>query len=295
MRLWVYLIFSLLVVATQAGQLPLTVNDISLMLRMGYSSSSLIQELAVRHFADTIDETKETTLVKAGASADLIAALKNGTYSLSPEQIAVVQQQIADQNKRRAEATQAAQKLDAAYQAQLIRDRASKDTKPEIAGESMSQFLKGDLVQRRNGAVVHADDVAFANKKLIAFYFSAHWCGPCRKFTPQLIDYYKRVAAEHPEFEIVFYSHDRSAPDFENYMRETNMPWLAIDYAKLKGKQALTKDAGPGIPSLVLLDSAGNLISSSYSGSQFLGPQHVLADLDSIFAGKPPGRLAAAQ
>ena len=295
MRLWVYLLFSLLVVATQAGQLPLTVNDISLMLRMGYSSSSLIQELAVRHFADTIDEENETTLLKAGASADLIAALKNGTYSLSAEQIAAVQQQIADQNKRRAEATQAAQKLDAAYQAQLIRDRASKDTKPEIAGESMSQFLKGDLVQWRNGAIVHADDDAFANKKLIAFYFSAHWCGPCRKFTPQLVDYYNRVASQHPEFEIVFYSYDKSPSAFETYMRETDMPWLAIDYSKLKGKELLAKNAGNGIPSLVLVDSTGKLISSSYSGSQYLGPKKVLADLDAIFSGKQSPRVAAAQ
>lgn len=295
MRVWVYLIFSLLVLATQAGQLPMTVNDISLMLRMGYSSSSLMQELAARHFADTIDETKETILHKAGASADLIAALKNGTYSLSAEQTAVVQQQIADQNKRRAELAQAAQKLDAAYQAQLIRERASKATKPEVAGEPMSQLLKGDLVQWRNGAVVHVDDAALANKKLIAFYFSAHWCGPCRKFTPQLVDYYNRVAPQHPEFEIVFYSYDKSPSAFETYMHETNMPWLAIDYSRLKGKEVLAKNAGNGIPSLVLVDSMGKLISSSYSGSQYLGPQKVLTDLDAIFAGKPLPRVAAAQ
>ncbi|HJT46360.1 MAG TPA: thioredoxin-like domain-containing protein, partial [Chthoniobacterales bacterium] len=156
-------------------------------------------------------------------------------------------------------------------------------------------FLKGDLVQYRAGSVVHLDEAALENKKLIAVYFSAHWCGPCRKFTPQLVEYYNRVAQEHPEFEIVFYSRDRSAPDFENYMREANMPWPAIDFAKLKGKQELTKNAGPGIPSLVLFDSAGNLISSSYAGSKYRGPQKVLADIDAIFAGKMPDRLAASE
>jgi len=39
MRRWIYLGFSLLVFATQAGQLPLTVNQIGLMLRAGYSSN----------------------------------------------------------------------------------------------------------------------------------------------------------------------------------------------------------------------------------------------------------------
>jgi len=71
---------------------------------------------------------------------------------------------------------------------------------------------------------VHADDTALANKKLIAFYFSAPLVCACRKFTPELVDYYNRVAAQHPEFEIVFYSFDKSPFAFETYIREANMP-----------------------------------------------------------------------
>ncbi len=88
---WVYLGLSLFVFGTQAGQLPLTASEIGLMLRAGYSSNSLMQELSTRHFADSVDETKENALIKAGASAELIAALKSGIYSLSPEKTAVVQ------------------------------------------------------------------------------------------------------------------------------------------------------------------------------------------------------------
>ncbi len=296
MRRWVYLGFALLVFAVQAGQLPLTVSEIGLMLRSGYSSSALMQELSTRHFADTVDEAKEKTLVKAGASAELITALKSGVYSLTPEKTAIAQEQIAVAEQRRAELAEAARKSDAAYQKEIARQRTTQSA-PKLNGgsDAISQFLKGDLVQWHNGAVVHADDTALANKKLIAFYFSAHWCGPCRKFTPQLVDYYNRVAAQHPEFEIVFYSFDKSPFAFETYMREANMPWPAIDYAKVKGKEAIAKNAGEGIPSLVLVDSAGNVISSSHSGSQNLGPEKVLADLDAIFAGKAPPRVAAAQ
>ena len=296
MRRRVYLGFLLLVLAAQAGQLPLTVSEIGLMLRSGYSSNSLLQELSTRHFADTVDEAKEKTLVKAGASAELIAALKSGIYSLTPEKTAVVQEQMAAAEQRRAEQAEASRKSDAAYQREIARERTAKQTpKLDTGSDAVSQFLKGDLVQWRNGVVVHADDTALANKKLIAFYFSAHWCGPCRKFTPQLVDYYNRVASQHPEFEIVFYSYDKSPFAFETYMREANMPWPAIDYAKLKGKDALAKSAGDGIPSLVLVDSSGNVISASHAGGQNLGPQKVLADLDAIFAGKAPARLAAAQ
>jgi nucleoredoxin len=291
MRRWVYLGCALLVFAVRAGQLPLTVNEIGLMLRSGYSSNSLMQELSTRHFADTVDEAKEKTLVKAGASTDLIAALKSGIYSLSPEKTAAVQQKIAAEEERRAEQAEASRKLDARYQAQVVRERSAKSPRVDSSLGLISEFLKGDIVQYRNGGLVHVDDAVLANKKLIAFYFSAHWCGPCRKFTPQLVEYYNRVVAEHPEFEIVFYSHDRSPADFESYVREANMPWPAIDFAKLKGKEALTKNAGNGIPSLVLVDASGNVISSS----QNVGPQKVLADLDAIFAGKGPVRVATAQ
>jgi nucleoredoxin len=296
MRRWVYLGFAFLVFAVQAGQLPLTVSEIGLMLRSGYPSNALMQELSTRHFADTVDETKEKTLVKAGASAELLAALKSGIYSLTPEKTALAQEQMAVAEQRRAELADAARKSDAAYQKEIARQRTTQSA-PKLNGgsDAISQFLKGDLVQWHNGAVVHADETALVNKKLIAFYFSAHWCGPCRKFTPQLVDYYNRVAAQHPEFEIVFYSLDKSPFAFETYMREANMPWPAIDYAKVKGKEAIAKNAGDGIPSLVLVDSAGNVISSSHSGSQNLGPQKVLADLDAIFAGKAPPRVAAAQ
>jgi nucleoredoxin len=142
---------------------------------------------------------------------------------------------------------------------------------------------------------MRASDDAIGKKKLIAFYFAAQWCVPCRKFTPQLVEYYNRVAAQHPEFEIVFYSFDKSAAEMEGYMRESNMPWPAIDYEKLREKGELLRAAGDGIPSLFLVESTGKLLSSSYSGSQYLGPQKVLADLDTIFAGGQVPQVAQVQ
>jgi nucleoredoxin len=290
MRRWVYLGFTLLAFLVQGGQLPLTVGEIGLMLRSGYSSNAVMQEVSTRHFADTVDEAKEKTLVKAGASVELIAALKSGAYSLSPEKTAAVQQQISAAEQRRFEEAEAARKSNEAYQARVVRERSAKPTSLKTGGtDAISQFLKGDLVQLHNGVVARADETALANKKLIAFYFSADWCAPCRKFTPQLIEYYKRIAPEHPEFEIVFYSSDRSIFSMEKYIRDQNMPWPAIDFSKLKEKEVLKQNAGDGIPSLVLVDASGIMISSS----QNVGPQKVLTDLDAIFAGKAPARVAA--
>jgi len=201
---------------------------------------------------------------------------------------------MAAEEQHRAEQAEAARKSDAAFQAQVLRQRTAKPTNLNAGSTAaVSEFLKSDLIQVRHGDINRVDETALANKKLIAFYFSAEWCGPCRKFTPQLIDYYKRVAPEHPEFEIVFYSMDRTLYAMEKYMRDENMPWPAIDFSKLKEKEVLRKNAGDGIPSLVLVDSGGNVISSSYAEGKYRGPQQVLTDLDAIFSGKSPGRLAA--
>ncbi|SRR6266566_4027821 len=272
----------------QAGQLPLTTKEIGLMLRAGYSSSWIMQELAKRRFADSLDPDKENLLLKAGASPQLIEALERGKYSISAQEAERVQETIANMADRKAAEAERSRKTDATYQSQLARDRGvrAQPTGPNPIYEA----VKGDLIRVSNGGIVHADDESLASKKLIAIYFSAHWCAPCRKFTPELVNYYNRVAPQHPEFELIFFSFDRSNYAMQNYMREANMPWLALDYQKLEGKQAIKKYAGAGIPCLVLIDSTGKVISDSFAGKDYLGPGKVLADLDAIFA---KGGLAA--
>jgi nucleoredoxin len=279
------------ILAARAAQLPLTIKEISLMLRSGYSSNALMQELSTRHFAEKLDVEKEKTLIQVGASAELIAALKSGTYSLSPEQMTLAQRQIADQTKRRAAEAERSRQFDSLYQSQIARERAAARLQAPNAN-AIRELVKGDLVSLRNGALGHFDDEVLEKKKLIALYFSAHWCAPCRKFTPELVDYYNRVSTQHPEFEIVFVSFDKSQFAMETYMREANMPWPAIDFPKLGGKEAIRKYAGKGIPCLVLLDATGKVISSTYAGAQYLGPAKVLGDLDAIFAGKVLDKVA---
>ena len=273
------------ILVARAAQLPLTIKEISLMLRSGYSSNAIMQELSIRYFAEKLDVEKEKTLLQAGASAELITALKSEKYSLSSEQMTIAQQQIADQTKRRAAEAARSRQFDSLYQSQMARERAAARPQAPNAN-ALRELVKGDLVSLRNGALGHFDDEELEKKKLIALYFSAHWCAPCRKFTPELVDYYNRVATQHPEFEIVFVSFDKSQFAMETYMREANMPWPAIDFPKLQGKDAIRKYAGNGIPCLVLVDATGKVISSTYAGAQYLGPAKVLGDLDAIFAGR---------
>ena len=73
---------------------------------------------------------------------------------------------------------------------------------------------------------------------MVGLYFSAHWCPPCRGFTPKLADVYKELNGLEKSFEIVFLSSDKSEDAFKEYFNE--MPWLALPFTKrdLKTKLA---------------------------------------------------------
>jgi nucleoredoxin len=264
----------------KAAPMPLTIKDIGLMLRSGYSSKTVLEELTKRKFADTFDSTNETQLIHAGASPDLVLALKSGSYTVSVEEIARVQQQKEMEAQRRAAAADEARKFNT--QAQVARDRAAEAVRQKVDSHVIYQQVKGDLVQFRNGGVSRFDDGGLENKKYFLIYFSAHWCGPCRKFTPGLVNYYNDTSGKHPEFDLIFVSCDKSPFGMETYMRETNMPWPAIEFEKLAQKDGLQKYAGKGIPDLVLVDSSGKVLADSYHGEQYLGPESVLQALDSV-------------
>jgi nucleoredoxin len=294
MRIALHLfVLLLLTTLVHAKPVPLTAKEICLMLRTGYSNEAVVHELNTRHFAGPCDEATKKMLTESGASPALLNALDNGAFAVPPEDAARAPEQLAAESKRRAAMAEQSRKFDTLYQHQLAQQRMAAPVPTTTTSNALFPLLKGDLVYFKNGTINRFDDEALEKKKLIALYFSAHWCGPCRKFTPQLVEYYNRVAPQHPELEIVFVSADRSQFAFETYMKETQMPWPAIDFQKVSSKAQIHTFAGKGIPDLVLLDANGKVLSDSYAGTEYRGPQHVLTDLDQILAGS--GRVAQGQ
>jgi thiol-disulfide isomerase/thioredoxin len=102
---------------------------------------------------------------------------------------------------------------------------------------------------------------ALADTQVVGLYFSAHWCPPCRGFTPKLAEAYTAIKGTGKSLEIVFVSSDRDEVAFDSYHKD--MPWLALPFAERALKQTLSKRFKvSGIPSLVLLDGAtGQVIS----------------------------------
>ena len=110
---------------------------------------------------------------------------------------------------------------------------------------------------------------ALASKEVVALYFSAHWCPPCRGLTPKLAEAYKTIAA-HRSFEVVFISSDRDEAQFESYHKE--MPWLALPFAERDLKKKLSKQFKvSGIPALILLEGATGKVISKDGCSVVMG------------------------
>lgn len=55
-------------------------------------------------------------------------------------------------------------------------------------------------------------------KKFVGVYFSAHWCPPCRQFTPVLSEFYELLKEENGDaLEMIFASADNDQESFDNY------------------------------------------------------------------------------
>lgn len=136
-----------------------------------------------------------------------------------------------------------------------------------------SAQFREDARRLEGKKLVEPDWTGQAEPEFYAIYFSARWCGPCRRFTPGFVVGYQGLKAAFPNaFEVLFVSSDESQSEMIKYMTEDAMPW----YATWKEREAKTwrKYSGNGIPCLVIVDREGNVLAHSYDGrGEYLGPQ----------------------
>ena len=108
--------------------------------------------------------------------------------------------------------------------------------------------------------------------KTLGLYFSAHWCGPCRGFTPKLIETYKKMKAKRDDFEIIFCSSDKSDEEFKEYYG--GMPWLALPFSEREKKEQLSDlFQVRGIPSFIVVGPDGKVITKDGRGAVDADPE----------------------
>jgi len=127
-------------------------------------------------------------------------------------------------------------------------------TKPAEAAAAWKAMFPDGLID----AEAKAADASKLNGKIVGLYFSAHWCPPCKVFTPLLVDFRNKNAAN---FEVVFVSSDRSKEEHRKYLAEAQMPWLAVEWDSAPGKALQKQFDVKGIPTLVILGPDGKEIT----------------------------------
>ena len=117
-------------------------------------------------------------------------------------------------------------------------------------------------------------DLSLESKKVVAFYFSAHWCPPCRNFAPILKAAYDEYSEESNDIEIVFVSSDRSLEDMKEYMQTSHGSWLALPYNSKLCASLKSRFNIQGIPAVIVCKNDGQVITEDGKGEiQRAGPE----------------------
>ncbi|KAM0965196.1 hypothetical protein ACFX2C_021138 [Malus domestica] len=134
----------------------------------------------------------------------------------------------------------------------------------ELVGAEPHDFVsllsssERDFLVRNNGDQIKVESL---KGKKLGLYFSASWCGPCKRFTPALVEAYNELSPKG-DFEIVFISADEDDESFEGYFAK--MPWLAFPFSDSEARDRVDElFKVRGIPNLVILGEDGKVLSDS--------------------------------
>ncbi|KAF0695902.1 Aste57867_13316 [Aphanomyces stellatus] len=119
--------------------------------------------------------------------------------------------------------------------------------------------LFGAELQTKEG--LKPTEEVLAGKKYVGIYFSAHWCPPCRRFTPLLAESYQQfIDDDLKDLAIVFVSWDEAGDDFDKYYGE--MTFDALPFQNREQKEVLDQlYEVNSIPTLVFLNESGEIIT----------------------------------
>mmetsp|Transcript_75876 Transcript_75876/g.122518 ORF Transcript_75876/g.122518 Transcript_75876/m.122518 type:complete len:135 (-) Transcript_75876:98-502(-) len=123
--------------------------------------------------------------------------------------------------------------------------------------------LFGDKILTKEGEKDTTE--VLAGKTHVLIYFSAHWCPPCRGYTPALSEAYAKSEKAGKETAIIFVSSDRDQAAFDEYYG--TMSFYAMPFAQRDLQEKLSEKCYvKGIPTLVLLDGEGKMQADNIRG-----------------------------
>mmetsp|Transcript_44399 Transcript_44399/g.71121 ORF Transcript_44399/g.71121 Transcript_44399/m.71121 type:complete len:157 (-) Transcript_44399:80-550(-) len=128
----------------------------------------------------------------------------------------------------------------------------------QAKGGNKLQEIVGDKFLTRDGKDISFKD-GLSGNVLVGIYFSAHWCPPCRGFTPRLKAAYEKWKKDGHKIEIIFVTSDQDEQAFKGYFEEQGN-WLALHWGSEKIAEIKQKYGVRGIPTFIMLDANGNTV-----------------------------------
>jgi nucleoredoxin len=142
---------------------------------------------------------------------------------------------------------------------------------PASSGDVWKEIFPDGLVDADGNAL----PMEAIQGKMVGVYFSAHWCPPCKAFSPKLVDFRN---ANAQDFEVVFVSSDKDEAGQQEYMKELKMPWPTLKFGSAAGDVLGEKFAVQSIPTLVILGPDGKTITTDGRGMVANSPDTCLEE-----------------
>lgn len=117
-------------------------------------------------------------------------------------------------------------------------------------GANWAKVMFGTQLLTKSG--LKPTNEALNKPSVVLIYFSAHWCPPCRAFTPQLARAFNSLGETQQAVRVIFVSGDREPLEFQQYF--ANMPWFAIPFGVPQIQPLKMRFNVTGIPFLVALN-----------------------------------------
>jgi thiol-disulfide isomerase/thioredoxin len=139
-----------------------------------------------------------------------------------------------------------------------------------------ARLLSGDKIKVAGKTVEGKPfDIGQYKGKVVIVDFWATWCGPCIAELPNLKSIYQKY--HERGLEVVGISLDDDGPELGNFLKDNDLPWKILHYSdpkKAEGKKKGFSDPNAefygitGIPTIILIDRHGKVISLDARGEQ---------------------------